>query len=89
MELNKKKKSKWYSKDVAWYSKKYKRPIAYSTVATSDFISLINQPNKTAKELYNYLTNENLVIRDNEAISIMKAFMNKGLDDEIIIIKLW
>ncbi len=82
------KKLKWYSKDVAWHSKKYKRPIAYSTVATSNFINEINQPNKTAKELYDYLTNENLVIRDSEAISIIEAFINKGLGDEIIITKL-
>lgn len=37
--------------DVCWYAKKYKRPIAYSTIAVSDAISLINQPHQTATDL--------------------------------------
>jgi len=77
-------KSKWYSKDVSWFSSKYKKPIAYSTIATSDFITMINQPNRTAKELLTLLQSE-VYIHNDEAIMVMQAFINKHLDNEIII----
>jgi hypothetical protein len=90
MKKSKTKKSKWYSKDVSWFSIKYKRPIAYSTIATSDFIDLINFPvNKTAQEFYDLLINKELFIRNEEAVLVMKEFIDRGLDNEIIVTKQW
>ena len=39
--------------DVAWYEPKRKRPIAYSTKATSDYIVLLAESGKTISEVYN------------------------------------
>jgi hypothetical protein len=78
-----KKKSNWTSKDVYWYAAKYKRPIAYSTVADSEAISLINQPNMTANELMAEMTSGKWLV-GSEMLKVIQAYIDKGLGDELI-----
>lgn len=69
--------------DVYWYSVKYKRPIAYSTTADSEAIMEINQPNRTAKELLAIFESGKYLVSE-EMKDVMKAFIAKGLGDELI-----
>lgn len=79
-----KKKSDWSSHDVIWWSKKHKKPIAYSTKADSDAISLINEPNMTANDLLAKLTSgEFLVSKD--CIAVIEEFVKRGLGNELIV----
>ena len=77
------KKNDWSSHDVYWYSPKYKKPIAYSTVADSDAISLINQPNHTAIELMKILKSRKYIVSQ-DIIKVVQAFIDKGLGSEMI-----
>lgn len=77
------KKSKWASKDVAWFSNKYKAPIAYSTVADSDGISLINSPNLTANELMEVMRSGQYLVSE-DMLKVVQAYLDKGLGDEVI-----
>jgi hypothetical protein len=63
--------------DVQWYSLKYKRPIAYSTVSDSDSLAIINTPNKTANELMKELKSGRY-IGVNELVKIVQAFIDVG-----------
>lgn len=80
---NKSKASKWASKDVSWFSVKYKQPVAYSTVADSDAISLINTPNQTAANLMNILKSGRYLVSD-DMVKVVQAYIDKGLSDEVI-----
>lgn len=79
-------KTKWCSKDVHWYSLRYKKPIAYSTVATSDYITMINKPNMTAIELLKVLKSD-LYLHDTDAIMVIQEFVNRNLGNELILTK--
>lgn len=74
---------KWPSKDVCWFSVKYKKPVAYSTVADSDAISLINTPNQTAANLMNILKSGRYLVSE-DMIKVVQAYLDKGLGDEVI-----
>ena len=76
-------KKTWTSKDVCWFSNKYKRPIAYSTVADSEALALINQPNKTASELMKILNSDQFLV-SKEMKDVVQAFVDKGLGNEVL-----
>ncbi len=75
--------SSWPCKDVCWFSVKYKKPVAYSTVADSDAISLINSPNKTAQDLMADLQSGKYLVSE-DMIRVIQAYIDKGLGDEVI-----
>jgi hypothetical protein len=68
--------------DVCWYAKKYKNPIAYSTIAVSDAISLINQPYQTATDLMALLKSGKYLVSP-DMIRVVQTFIDKGFGDEI------
>ena len=70
--------------DVFWYSKKYKRPIAYSTVADSDAIALINQPHQTANNLMFILKSGKYSVSQ-EMIKVIQSYIDKGCGDEVLV----
>ena len=69
--------------DVYWFSKKYKNPIAYSTIADSDCLSLINEPNNTANDLMIILKSGQYLV-STDMIRIVQAFIDKGCGEEIL-----
>lgn len=73
--------------DVCWWSRKYKNPIAWSTVADSDAISLINEPNQTANDLMEILKSGKFLVND-DIIRIVQTYIDKGLGNEILITKI-
>lgn len=77
-------KRKWCCKDVCWYSTKYKKPIAYSTVADSAAISLINQPNMTAFDLMNVLISGKYIV-SLDMVKVVQAYIDRRLGEEILI----
>lgn len=69
---------------VLWFSKKYKKPITYSTVADSDAISIINQPHQTANDLMIILKSGKYLVSQ-DMIRVVQAFIDRGLGDEILV----
>jgi len=62
--------------DVEWYCGKYKRPIAYSTVAANNLICMLYQDGyKTPKEILEHIT------YDIEAKQVMQKYIDKGFGD--------
>lgn len=64
--------------DIAWYIKGKKRPIAYSTVATSDLISVLAQEGLTVLESYNYIN------YDMEAKAILQLYIENGYGNKVL-----
>ena len=58
--------------DVHWHIPDRKRPIAYSTKATSDLIVALSIDNKTIKEVY-----------DREAKAVLSEYIRRGYGDSI------
>ena len=58
--------------DVAWYVPNRKRPIAYSRKATSNYIVLLAENDKTINEVYN------LVNYNQEAKDILQKYIEFG-----------
>ena len=63
--------------DVAWYVPNRKRPIAYSTKATSNYIILLAESGKTISEIYN------LVNYNQEAKDILQKYIEFGYGNMI------
>lgn len=55
--------------DVQWYIPNKKKPIAYSTVATSDLIGLLSQDFETIQDVYNAIN------YDQEAREILQIYI--------------
>jgi len=73
--------------DVCWYAKKYKKPIAYSTIAVSDAISIINQPHQTAADLMTILKSGKYSV-SSDLIRVVQSFIDKGLGNEILMTRI-
>ena len=73
------KKSDWYAHDVEWYLPGNKRPIAYSTVATSDLIEALAEqyPNATISQLMPQIN------YDEDAKKVVQQYINAGYGDTI------
>lgn len=56
---------------------KKKKPIAYSTTATSKFIALLSQEYKTIQEVYNAIN------FNTEAKKVLQAYIDKEYGSEI------
>lgn len=63
--------------DVHWYIPGKKKPIAYSTVATSDLIGLVAEDFETIQDVYN------AVMYDQEAKAIMQIYIDLGYGNQI------
>lgn len=63
--------------DVHWYIPNKKKPIAYSTVATSDLIGLLSQDFETIQDVYNAIN------YDKEAREILHIYIDLGYGNEI------
>ena len=63
--------------DVHWTVPNKKKPIAYSTVATSHLIGLISQECETIQDVYN------AVVYDVEAKEILQKYIDLGYGNEI------
>lgn len=70
--------------DVCWWGKGYKRPIAYSTVADSDTISLLNQPHRTPNELMKMLKSGDYLVSQ-EVIEVIQVYIDKGFGNEVLV----
>lgn len=64
--------------DVIWYSidRKKKRPIAYSTRATSDLICLLSEDHETILDVFNAIN------YDDEAKNILAIYIKLGYGNE-------
>ena len=62
--------------DVTWHIPKRKRPLAYSTQATSDLIAALSTKGRTIREVYAAIT------YDVEAKHILQLYIDKGYGDE-------
>jgi hypothetical protein len=69
---------------VSWYLPKKKNPIAYCHTADSEFISLINQPNKTPNELMQLFT-KGTYLPSEDVITVLQAYIDKGHGDIILV----
>lgn len=67
----------WNSNDVKWRVPKKKKPIAYSTKATSDLIVALSKENKTIKDV------QAAISLDQEAIKILQKYIDEGYGDTI------
>lgn len=67
----------WYSVDVHWHHPKYKKPIAYSTVAASNAIAITSKDTGCRKptDLIKHFE------PFHEEYLILKAYIDKGLGD--------
>ena len=63
--------------DVHWTVPNKKKPIAYSTVATSHLIGLLSQECEAIQDVYN------AVIYDVEAKEILQKYIDLGYGNEI------
>lgn len=67
--------------DVSWYrhNRKYKRPIAYSTVATEEFLIMIHEmyPNEDILSLWARLCDKKQWIYNQEAVAVLEAYIEK------------
>ena len=63
--------------DVCWTVPNKKKPIAYSTVATSNLIGLLSQEYETIHDVYN------AVVYDVEAKEILQKYIDLGYGNEI------
>ena len=63
--------------DVHWFIPNRKKPIAYSTVATSDLIGLLAEDFETIQDVYNAIT------YDKEAKEILQIYIDLGYGNEI------
>lgn len=63
--------------DVSWTVPNRKKPIAYSTVATSNLIGLLAEDHETILDVYNAIT------YDIEAKEILQKYIDLGYGNEI------
>ena len=67
----------WYSSDVSWRVPKRKKPIAYSTVATSDLIVMLSEEGLTIQEVYDR------ILFDDEAKKVLNEYIKRGYGNTI------
>ena len=67
----------WYSADVHWHCPGRKKPIAYSTVATSVLIVALSKDGDTVKEL------REKIVYDREAQKVLDEYIKRGFGDWI------
>ena len=67
----------WYSSDVRWYIPNRKRPIAYSTVATSGLIVMLSKEGLTIQEVYDK------ILFDKEAKMVLNEYIKRGYGNTI------
>lgn len=63
--------------DVHWMVPNKKKPIAYSTKATSDLIVILSETNETIIDVYNAIN------YDQDAKEILKKYIDLGYGNEI------
>ena len=63
--------------DVYWMVPNKKKPIAYSTKATSDLIVILAETNETIVDVYNAIN------YDQDAKEILKKYIDLGYGNEI------
>lgn len=63
--------------DIHWTVPNKKKPITYSTVATSNLIGLLSQEYETIQDVYN------AVVYDVEAKEILQKYIDLGYGNEI------
>lgn len=63
--------------DVYWYVPKYKKPIAYSTVATKNLVDALAEDYETIIDVYNAIN------YDAEAKAILKKYIDLGYGNQI------
>lgn len=68
-------KADWPSDDVAWHVPGRKRPIAYSTVATKDWIDMLTDCGLTVEQMHR------ASVMDTEAQRVLEAYMERGYGD--------
>lgn len=66
---------RWVCRDVEWSVHNRKRPIAYSTVATSQLIGLL------AEDGHTFASARREVRYDSEAQAVLDAYIDRGLGD--------
>lgn len=68
--------------DVSWYrhNKKYKRPIAYSTVATEEFLIMIHEmyPDEDILSLWARLCDKKQWIYNPEEVAVLESYIEKN-----------
>lgn len=71
--------------DVEYYVRGRKKPIAYSTKATSDFLVMISKqhPNMTIAEIRKELADSNKWIPNYEAIAVIDKYLEYESEDYI------
>ena len=62
--------------DVHWTAPNKKKPIAYSTVATSQLVGLLSEEHKTIQDVYNAVT------YDQEAKEVLQKYIDLGYGNE-------
>lgn len=67
----------WLSADVHWHCPGRKKPIAYSTVATSVLIVALSKDGDTVKEL------REKIVYDREAQKVLDEYIKRGFGDWI------
>lgn len=67
----------WYSSDVSWHVPKRKKPIAYSTIATSDLIVMLSEEGLTIQEVYDR------ILFDDEAKKVLDEYIKRGYGNTI------
>lgn len=65
-------KADWPCHDVHWHAPKRKRPIAYSTVATKDWIDMLTDCGLTVEQMHR------ASVTDTEAQRVLEAYMELG-----------
>ena len=75
--------SKKQKGDVIWFSNKRKKPVAYSTIADSDAIGIINQPHKTANDLMSVLKSGQYLVSE-DMIRVVQSFIDSGFGEDIL-----
>lgn len=63
--------------DVEWFVPGRKRPIAYSTRATSDLIAVLAEEGGTIREV------QTRINYDQEAKAVLQAYIDRGYGDQI------
>ena len=71
--------------DVGWYADGKKKPIAYSTTATSHFLAIIHEmyPTATVNKIKDMLTDKNKYLPNPEALAILEAYIKAGEGEKI------
>lgn len=70
-------KKDWNSTDIHWHVKNRKTPIAYSTLATSDYITILAREHNTIQDMYNNIVN------CEESKKVLNEYIKRGYANHI------